>query len=102
MAPSPNVEIPSEVDAPMVDVNGEPATDAAEDRADQTMTDYQDTPDYTDSDTHPNTTASSVAGDLAPIDGRKRRSEAFQLRKKTIPFEGFGNCLGSPTYFATS
>ncbi|EAS35192.3 chromatin remodelling complex ATPase chain ISW1 [Coccidioides immitis RS] len=84
MAPSPNVEIPSEVDAPMVDVNGEPATDAAEDRADQTMTDYQDTPDYTDSDTHPNTTASSVAGDLAPIDGRKRRSEAFQLRKSVL------------------
>jgi SWI/SNF-related matrix-associated actin-dependent regulator of chromatin subfamily A member 5 len=62
---------------------------------------YQDTPDYTvtapkpigvgnsnslttgnqDSDTNPNTTASSVAGDAAPIDGRRRRSEAFQMRK---------------------
>lgn len=66
---------------------------------------YQDTPDYTvlmpqssvaesrvhvsqanplhsqDSDTNPNTTASSVAGDATPMDGRKRRSEAFQLRK---------------------
>ncbi|KAL3952947.1 hypothetical protein ACCO45_012890 [Purpureocillium lilacinum] len=39
-----------------------------------------ETPDYTDSDTNPNTTASSVAGD--PIsDGRKRRSEANQLRR---------------------
>ncbi|KAF2193696.1 hypothetical protein K469DRAFT_712478 [Zopfia rhizophila CBS 207.26] len=42
---------------------------------------YQDTPDYTDSDTQPNTTASSVAGDAAPTDGRKRRSEAFHMRK---------------------
>lgn len=42
---------------------------------------YQDTPDYTDSDTNPNTTASSVAGDTAQGDGRKRRSEAFQMRK---------------------
>jgi SWI/SNF-related matrix-associated actin-dependent regulator of chromatin subfamily A member 5 len=62
---------------------------------------YQDTPDYTvtapkpidsggsnslttgnqESDTNPNTTASSVAGDAAPIDGRRRRSEAFQMRK---------------------
>jgi SWI/SNF-related matrix-associated actin-dependent regulator of chromatin subfamily A member 5 len=62
---------------------------------------YQDTPNYTvtapnpidignsdslmagnqDSDTNPNTTASSVAGDAAPIDGRRRRSEAFQMRK---------------------
>lgn len=43
-----------------------------------------DTPDYTDSDTQPNTTASSVAGDAPPIDGRKRRSEAFQLRKSIL------------------
>lgn len=39
-----------------------------------------ETPDYTDSDTNPNTTASSVAGDI-PADGRKRRSEANQLRR---------------------
>lgn len=73
------------------------------------MQDYLDTPDYTvclntstevqverlfyyyfrlvltivfkDSDTNPNTTASSVAGDTAHIDGRKKRSEATQLRK---------------------
>lgn len=39
-----------------------------------------ETPDYSDSDTNPNTTASSVAGE--PVtDGRKRRSEANQLRR---------------------
>ncbi|KAL2110936.1 hypothetical protein VUR80DRAFT_553 [Thermomyces stellatus] len=42
-----------------------------------------DTPDYTDSDTQPNTTASSVAGE--PVtDGRKRRSEANQLRRSVF------------------
>ncbi|CEJ88527.1 Putative ISWI chromatin-remodeling complex ATPase ISW1 [[Torrubiella] hemipterigena] len=40
-----------------------------------------DTPDYTDSDTNPNTTASSIAGDHLTADGRKRRSEANQLRR---------------------
>lgn len=39
-----------------------------------------ETPDYTDSDTNPNTTASSVAGEPVP-DGRKKRSEANQLRR---------------------
>ncbi|KAK4142065.1 SNF2 family N-terminal domain-containing protein [Dichotomopilus funicola] len=39
-----------------------------------------ETPDYTDSDTNPNTTASSVIGE--PVqDGRKKRSEANQLRR---------------------
>ncbi|KAG5949807.1 hypothetical protein E4U53_005748 [Claviceps sorghi] len=38
------------------------------------------TPDYTDSDTNPNTTASSVVGDSL-ADGRKKRSEANQLRR---------------------
>ncbi|KAK1750823.1 ISWI chromatin-remodeling complex ATPase ISW2 [Echria macrotheca] len=42
--------------------------------------DVDETPDYTDSDTNPNTTASSVAGDIPP-DGRKRRSEANLLRR---------------------
>ncbi|KAH7384653.1 SNF2 family N-terminal domain-containing protein [Pyrenochaeta sp. MPI-SDFR-AT-0127] len=42
---------------------------------------YQDTPDYTDSDTQPNTTASSVAGDHAPLDGRKKRAEVMNMRK---------------------
>jgi SWI/SNF-related matrix-associated actin-dependent regulator of chromatin subfamily A member 5 len=36
-----------------------------------------------DSDTNPNTTASSVAGDLL-TDGRRRRSEATQLRKSIL------------------
>ncbi|KAJ2901737.1 ISWI chromatin-remodeling complex ATPase ISW2 [Zalerion maritima] len=39
-----------------------------------------DTPDYTDSETNPNTTASSVVGEPG-TDGRKRRSEALQLRR---------------------
>ena len=42
-----------------------------------------DTTDYTDSETQPNTSASSVAGDIA-VDGRKRRAEEFQLRKKVL------------------
>ena len=42
--------------------------------------DVDETPDMTDSDTNPNTTASSVMGDPA-VDGRKRRSEANQLRR---------------------
>ncbi|KAL7785538.1 SNF2 family N-terminal domain-containing protein [Trichoderma ceciliae] len=42
--------------------------------------DVDETPDYTDSDTNPNTTASSVAGEPL-VDGRKRRSEANQLRR---------------------
>jgi SWI/SNF-related matrix-associated actin-dependent regulator of chromatin subfamily A member 5 len=37
-----------------------------------------------DSDTNPNTTASSVAGDAPRVDGRKRRSEAIQLRKSVF------------------
>jgi SWI/SNF-related matrix-associated actin-dependent regulator of chromatin subfamily A member 5 len=43
-----------------------------------------DTPDYTDSDTNPNTTASSVAGDGPHPDGRKKRAEALQLRKSIL------------------
>ena len=37
-----------------------------------------------DSDTNPNTTASSIAGDAMQTDGRKRRSEATQLRKSVF------------------
>ncbi|OAA66598.1 snf2 family helicase [Niveomyces insectorum RCEF 264] len=43
-------------------------------------TPVDETPDYTDSDTNPNTTASSVAGDPLP-EGRKRRTVENQLRK---------------------
>lgn len=41
-----------------------------------------ETPDYTDSE--PNTTASSVAGDTPHPDGRKKRNEALQLRKSIL------------------
>lgn len=45
-----------------------------------------DTPDYTDTDadTTPNTRATSVAGDPPMTDGRKKRSEALQLRKSVL------------------
>ncbi|KAK3935900.1 ISWI chromatin-remodeling complex ATPase ISW2 [Diplogelasinospora grovesii] len=42
--------------------------------------DVDETPDYTDSDTNPNTTASSVVGEPV-LDGRKRRTEVNQLRR---------------------
>ncbi|KAK8925457.1 hypothetical protein VCV18_005886 [Metarhizium anisopliae] len=49
-------------------------------RASGNCQEVDETPDYTDSDTNPNTTASSVVGE--PLtDGRKRRSEANQLRR---------------------
>ncbi|KAL9112263.1 MAG: hypothetical protein Q9227_003381 [Pyrenula ochraceoflavens] len=70
----PDSESTSQADTPMTDAN-----DA------MPPNDYQDTPDYTeDSDTNPNTTASSIAGDTVHIDGRKRRSEATQLRKSVL------------------
>ncbi|KAL4930770.1 putative SNF2 family helicase/ATPase [Aspergillus undulatus] len=79
MAPAavPASDPPSQADTPMTDANEEP-TSVPVDPLDAKMT---DTPDYTDSDTNPNTTASSVAGDAVPLDGRRRRSEAFQMRK---------------------
>lgn len=44
-----------------------------------------ETPDYTeDSDTNPNTTASSVVGEVMTTDGRRRRSEATQLRRSVF------------------
>jgi SWI/SNF-related matrix-associated actin-dependent regulator of chromatin subfamily A member 5 len=47
------------------------------------MQDVDETPDFTDdSDTNPNTTASSVVGE--PTDGRKRRSEATLLRRSVF------------------
>ncbi|ODA83360.1 hypothetical protein RJ55_01873 [Drechmeria coniospora] len=54
-------------------------SDAPENRRGEEV-DVDETPDYTDSDTNPNTTASSVVGE--PLtDGRKRRTEANQLRR---------------------
>ncbi|EHA48348.1 hypothetical protein MCOR27_004146 [Pyricularia oryzae] len=64
----------ADTDASMVDA----APESAKRRGDEMEVD--ETPDYTDSDTNPNTTASSVAGDLT-VDGRKRRTEANQLRR---------------------
>ncbi|KAL1989811.1 hypothetical protein VTN49DRAFT_7008 [Thermomyces lanuginosus] len=65
-----------------------PMSDAVDDGIPQIPVDPIDTPmadtDYTDSDTNPNTTASSVAGDVGPADGRKRRSEAAELRKSVL------------------
>lgn len=47
--------------------------------------DVDETPDFTeDSDTNPNTTASSVVGEPLHTDGRKRRSEATQLRRSVF------------------
>ncbi|KAI9373825.1 SNF2 family N-terminal domain-containing protein [Aspergillus egyptiacus] len=83
MAPAaaPTSDPPSQADTPMTDANEELVS---VDPADTKMTGYQDTPDYTDSDTNPNTTASSIAGDTVPVDGRRKRSEAFQMRKSVF------------------
>ncbi|KAL2213951.1 SWI/SNF family of DNA-dependent ATPase [Sarocladium strictum] len=54
-------------------------SDAPEQRRGDEM-EVDETPDYTDSDTNPNTTASSVV-DGPTADGRKRRTEANQLRR---------------------
>ncbi|KAK7541676.1 chromatin remodelling complex ATPase chain ISW1 [Phyllosticta citricarpa] len=77
MAPSRNrnSEAVSTTDVSMAD-----APDNNEDYTD----DFQETPDYTDSDSNLNTAATSDAGDGAQIDGRKRRSEALQLRKSVL------------------
>jgi hypothetical protein len=49
------------------------------------LQEVDETPDYTeDSDTNPNTTASSVVGEAIIADGRKRRSEATQLRRSVF------------------
>ncbi|KAI9900202.1 hypothetical protein N3K66_004464 [Trichothecium roseum] len=61
----------ADTDASMSDAPDRPHTDEVE---------VDETPDYTDSDTNPNTTASSVIGEPMS-DGRKRRSEANQLRR---------------------
>lgn len=40
-----------------------------------------DTPDYTDTETQANTTASSINGASTPVDGRKKRQDELSLRK---------------------
>ncbi|KAH6842559.1 SNF2 family N-terminal domain-containing protein [Chaetomium sp. MPI-CAGE-AT-0009] len=74
MAPRPR-QSGNDTDASMPDAPGQ--TNPSQPADDM---DVDETPDYTDSDTNPNTTASSVAGE--PVaDGRKKRSEANQLRR---------------------
>ncbi|KAH8434955.1 putative SNF2 family helicase/ATPase [Aspergillus melleus] len=77
MAPSaaPTSDPPSQADTPMTDANEEPVTSVPVDGPDAHMT---------DSDTNPNTTASSVAGDTVHLDGRRKRSEAFHMRKNLL------------------
>ncbi|KAI1500774.1 chromatin-remodeling complex ATPase-like protein [Biscogniauxia marginata] len=72
MAPSRTKPSAVDPDASMSDAP-EPATNRPD------AMDVDETPDFTDSDTNPNTTASSIAGDH--VDGRKKRSEANQLRR---------------------
>ncbi|MCJ1303302.1 hypothetical protein MMC08_006110 [Hypocenomyce scalaris] len=74
----------SRSDTPMTDANDHADSVGAAGNGDESLMDVQDTPDYSDSDTNPNTTASSVAGDTIHVDGRKRRSEATQLRKSVF------------------
>ncbi|RYO79478.1 hypothetical protein DL766_006221 [Monosporascus sp. MC13-8B] len=72
MAPSRSRAAAADPDTSMSD-----APEPVSKRSD--VMDVDETPDYTDSDTNPNTTASSVAGES--VDGRKKRSEANQLRR---------------------
>ncbi|KAI1778128.1 SWI/SNF family of DNA-dependent ATPase [Hypoxylon cercidicola] len=71
MAPSRPRASAVDTDASMSDAQETVATHPEE-------MDVDETPDQSDTDTHPNTTASSVAGNP---DGRKKRSEANQLRR---------------------
>ncbi|KAI1806742.1 SWI/SNF family of DNA-dependent ATPase [Daldinia bambusicola] len=73
MAPPRPRASAADADASMLDVQ-EPVSNQAD------AMDVDETPDQTDTDTNPNTTASSVAGDQI-ADGRKKRSEANQLRR---------------------
>ena len=87
MAPSKYQQLDSETssnaDTPMTDANDVPPRPHRPSFGH--LNPYlDDTPDYTDSDTNPNTTASSVAGDAPQTDGRKKRTEALQLRKSIL------------------
>ncbi|KAI1662520.1 SWI/SNF family of DNA-dependent ATPase [Daldinia decipiens] len=74
MAPPRPRASAADTDASMSDAQ-EPVSNHVEEM------DVDETPDQTDTDTNPNTTASSVAGDQIAADGRKKRSEANQLRR---------------------
>ncbi|KAL8907292.1 MAG: hypothetical protein Q9171_005911 [Xanthocarpia ochracea] len=72
-------------DVSMGDAKARPADQTMEGKEEDSEMVDQETPDYSDtSDTNPNTTASSVIGDPGPADGRKKRSEATQLRKSVF------------------
>ncbi|OQE96394.1 hypothetical protein PENNAL_c0001G02481 [Penicillium nalgiovense] len=73
MAPALASDPVSQADTPMTDTNDDTVPSVPVDSADAQM----------DSDTNPNTTESSVAGDAA-ADGRRRRSEANHLRKSIL------------------
>lgn len=77
-------EASSRADTPMIDANPTPLTRPHRPSFGHLNPYNDDTPDYTDSDTNPNTTTSSVAGDQAHGDGRKKRAEALQLRKSIL------------------
>ncbi|KAI1988522.1 chromatin remodeling complex Adenosinetriphosphatase [Ophidiomyces ophidiicola] len=84
MASSLDIENSSQGDTPMIDSTRNSSIHPGDDEVAERSADYQNTPGYSDSDTNPNTTASSAAGDAGAPDGRKRRSEAFQLRKSVL------------------
>ncbi|KAI1938698.1 chromatin remodeling complex Adenosinetriphosphatase [Ophidiomyces ophidiicola] len=84
MASSLDIENSSQGDTPMIDSTRNSSIHPGDDEAAEHSAGYQNTPGYSDSDTNPNTTASSAAGDAGAPDGRKRRSEAFQLRKSVL------------------
>ncbi|KAL8743104.1 MAG: hypothetical protein Q9190_004512 [Brigantiaea leucoxantha] len=86
-APKPrpsNYIVTTPSDTSMTDVNSNARDGRGPEVDGDSVMNGQDTPDYSDSDTNPNTTASSVVGDAPQIDGRKRRSEASQLRKSVF------------------
>ena len=81
--PQTDSETSSNPDTPMTDANDVPV------RPHRPSFGYlnpynADTPDDTDTDTASNTRASSVVGDGPQPDGRKKRTEALQLRKSIL------------------
>ncbi|KAI9806762.1 MAG: hypothetical protein M1825_006219 [Sarcosagium campestre] len=80
----PPTQDTSAADTPMTDGDERGAVNGHVSFADESMADANDMNEYTDSDTNPNTTASSVAGDVPHTDGRRRRSEATALRRSVF------------------
>ncbi|KAG9250189.1 SWI/SNF family of DNA-dependent ATPase [Emericellopsis atlantica] len=65
-----------------VDTDADASMSEAQDARPVDTMDVDETPDYTGSDTQPNTTASSVVGE--PIDGRRRRADNNHLQKAVL------------------